>query len=246
MAHKIRGHLITVVKMLLALTLAGFTYCVMAGHIKTPLTQQNTPKNLNKIQQTTTETLSAEEIIQDDGDSNTLLSKRWPIQCSAHYSEDPRQKQFQGCTPVPGGTCDRLVVDQFLTDEEVQRLIHMADIGMATGQAEAGAGAGAGPTIMDVNSGWVLPSGSHQPTSIYSNGQIFTKADYTLYKNVISKLKARVEKTYDLNKKTLYFTAPTFITREIGDPKWTPKTMHDEYWHRTFPSFFFLPFLFLV
>ena len=29
----------------------------------------------------------------------------------------------------------------------------------------------------------------------------------------------------------LFFTAPTFITREIGDKSWKPSTMHDEYWH---------------
>lgn len=27
-----------------------------------------------------------------------------------------------------------------------------------------------GPTIMDVNSGWVLPSGAHQPLAIYRKG----------------------------------------------------------------------------
>lgn len=29
----------------------------------------------------------------------------------------------------------------------------------------------------------------------------------------------------------LYFTAPTFITRIVGNATWSPKDMHDEYWH---------------
>lgn len=30
---------------------------------------------------------------------------------------------------------------------------------------------------------------------------------------------------------TLYFTAPTFITRAIGNESWVPAEIHDEYWH---------------
>lgn len=29
---------------------------------------------------------------------------------------------------------------------------------------------------------------------------------------------------------TLYFTAPTFITRAIGNESWVPAEIHDEYW----------------
>lgn len=28
----------------------------------------------------------------------------------------------------------------------------------------------------------------------------------------------------------LYFTAPTFITRIIGNESWSPSEIHDEYW----------------
>ena len=75
--------------------------------------------------------------------------------------------------------------------------------------------------------------------SIYGGGQIFSPQDYALYKDVTERLKAVVEETFGLSSKDesggsvsdLHFTAPTFITREVGDESWRPTTMHDEYWH---------------
>ena len=32
------------------------------------------------------------------------------------------------------------------------------------------------------------------------------------------------------NLTTLWFTAPTFITRLVGNESWAPATMHDQYW----------------
>eukprot|EP00947_MAST-08B_sp_MAST-8B-sp1_P000045 g45.t1 len=87
-----------------------------------------------------------------------------------------------------------------------------------------------GPTILDVNTGYVLASGQHQPMSIYRKGQLYSKAEYALYRDVTRRLKRLVEETFGLSTAT-FFTAPTFITREVGDAKWSPSTMHDEYWH---------------
>ena len=171
-------------------------------------------------------------VLQDSESTSTIMvasdkiedtSRRWPIQCSGQYAEEG--KSFQGCTPVQGGTCDRLVTDDFLTEKEVARLIKMAEVGMSRSITKKKLG----PTIMDINSGWVLPPSSHQPSSIYSKGQLYSPEDYELYKDVTQRLKKSVEETF--NVKNLYFTAPTFITREVGSMKWKPKTMHDEYWH---------------
>ena len=74
-----------------------------------------------------------------------------------------------------------------------------------------------------------LPAGQHQPKSIYGGGQIFTPEDYALYKDVTERLKAVVEDTFGLvgggdggsrGLSDLHFTAPTFITREVGDEEW--------------------------
>ena len=48
-------------------------------------------------------------------------------------------------------------------------------------------------------------------------------------KAIIARLRLEVIRIFNLQK--LYFTAPTFITREVGSEVWEPKTMHDEYWH---------------
>lgn len=130
---------------------------------------------------------------------------------------------MEGCTPKPGSACDRVVFDDFLTSQEVESLIRIAETGMAK------APGGAGPTILDINSGWVLASGSHAPMSIYRDGPLFTAAEYALYREVTTRLKAAVSEAYGLE--SLYFTAPTFITREVGDEAWVAQTMHDEYWH---------------
>lgn len=172
-----------------------------------------------------------------DPDSQQALSRRWHVACSDQYAlsnrrrRKKRRKKNQGgseprCTPLKGGVCDRMVRDEFLSAREVDQLIRIADRGMKeSGQPTSG------PTIMDVNSGWVLASGQHQPRSIYSNGQIFSEDDYALYKEITERLKRVVEETFDLSASALHFTAPTFITREVGDENWHPETMHDEYWH---------------
>jgi hypothetical protein len=45
----------------------------------------------------------------------------------------------------------------------------------------------------------------------------------------MERIRARVAQEFGLSR--LYFTAPTFITRLVGNPAWKPQEMHDEYWH---------------
>eukprot|EP00613_Pedinella_sp_CCMP2098_P077755 CAMPEP_0171962160 /NCGR_PEP_ID=MMETSP0993-20121228/167300_1 /TAXON_ID=483369 /ORGANISM="non described non described, Strain CCMP2098" /LENGTH=228 /DNA_ID=CAMNT_0012610421 /DNA_START=171 /DNA_END=857 /DNA_ORIENTATION=+ len=84
---------------------------------------------------------------------------------------------------------------------------------------------------MDVNSGWVFPAGAQQPIGIYRKGPLYSSAEYDVYRSVSTRLKDHVVKEFGLD--TLYFTAPTFITREAADldGSWKPSTPHDEYWH---------------
>jgi hypothetical protein len=172
----------------------------------------------------------------------------WPIKCSTHYEEnskvklnEPRRnngpdgKTPTTCVPLRDGMCDRIIKDDFLTKDEIAILIAIADRGMNSylssklEQKRRNEIPPSGPTIMDINSGYVLPSGSSRPKSIYNNGQMYSKSDYDLYRHVITKLKSYIESKFGLSH--LYFTAPTFITREVGDVNWEAKTMHDEYWH---------------
>ena len=156
--------------------------------------------------------------------------RRFKIPCSSQYSESGAKKV--GCTPLSGGNCDRVVEDAFLNNDEVEVLKGIAEKGMRMGHLDPSKGGSVlGPTIMDVNSGWVLPAGSHEPLAIYRGGPLFSAEEYDVYRRVTARLKKHVEASFGLSE--LYFTAPTFITREAADidGTWAPATMHDEYWH---------------
>jgi hypothetical protein len=73
-------------------------------------------------------------------------SKRWHVPCSAQYAENG---MVEGCHPTD---CKRVLHDGFITREEVDRLIGIADTAMEL-QSASKAG---GPCIADINSGaWV-------------------------------------------------------------------------------------------
>eukprot|EP00811_Abedinium_folium_P034927 NODE_7766_length_1552_cov_4.470175.p1 GENE.NODE_7766_length_1552_cov_4.470175~~NODE_7766_length_1552_cov_4.470175.p1 ORF type:complete len:345 (+),score=88.80 NODE_7766_length_1552_cov_4.470175:111-1145(+) len=161
------------------------------------------------------------------GPEMSVEERRWPVKCSAQYAAD--EAVLPGCTPEPGGACDRRVADGFLTPQEVAALIDIAERGMALGHARplvAG-----GPTILDVNGGWVLHAGAETPNMLLSSSRPspFTPEDLVTYRNVTTRLKSIVMETFGLE--TLFFTVPTFITREAASEVWKPTTMHDEYWH---------------
>mmetsp|Transcript_46723 Transcript_46723/g.105607 ORF Transcript_46723/g.105607 Transcript_46723/m.105607 type:complete len:304 (+) Transcript_46723:147-1058(+) len=135
-------------------------------------------------------------------------------------------KHVNGCSPTPGGVCDRFLIDDFVDAKEVATLLQIAEKGMSKGSKSV-----LGPTIMDVNSGWVLNAGAYQPRSIYAKGPVFSEEEYSTYRHVTERLKQSIETHFGLT--ALFFTAPTFITREASDAEgsWKPKTLHDEYWH---------------
>ena len=196
---------------------------------------------------------------------------RFPVQCSSPPSPPPQRGAVQCPTRLAAdfggggaGPCDRVVVDNFLSADDVAALLSIAEKGMAKGGP---AGAQGGPTIMDVNSGWVLPAGAHQPLSIYRDqvaaggeAPLFSSEEYELYRAATGRLKRLIEAKFGLREAAaaaaaaaavatggggasaeessssgggtgLYFTAPTFITREVGGAGWVPSTVHDEYWH---------------
>ena len=158
----------------------------------------------------------------------------------------------KGCSPRQSpGSCKRYIVDDFLSADEVEGLRGVADSGI-TPMPEGG------PTIMDVNSGYVfsnslslpplcLPVVSTDTTTSYSyvmnskSGLVnlydgpgpgknpFSHDQLALYKNSVERIRAKVKSLFSLE--TLYLTAPTFLTRVVGNPDWQPKEMHDEYYH---------------
>lgn len=138
-----------------------------------------------------------------------------------------KSKNFiQGCHKT-GKECGRALRDNFVSPEDVIALREIAEIGMAN-RSRLG-----GPTIMDVNTGFVKDSNGL--VNIYQSHPSapptprFTAEQFALYRNVIEKIRLALIDEFQLQH--LYFTAPTFITRIVGNVSWAPADLHDEYWH---------------
>jgi len=56
----------------------------------------------------------------------------------------------------------------------------------------------------------------------------FSQDEYRVYGEMFDKIKQRIMEVNGLS--TLYFTAPTFVARTVGDLDWKPQDDHDEYW----------------
>ena len=146
--------------------------------------------------------------------------RRWTVPCSSQYAEDAGGLR-RGCHPE--GECKRVVQDGFVNAQEVAQLRAIAAKGMA-GRPSLG-----GPTIMDINTGYVRDD--QGVVNLFDEKQPprFEQADFTLYKAVIERIRQRVMAEFGTSE--LFFTAPTFITRLVGNASWAPAGIHDEYWH---------------
>lgn len=83
---------------------------------------------------------------------STYLSRKEPVDRLRYDVKCHRKKKYKGyvpgCYPI-GDQCGRAVRDQFITPQEVLQVREIAEIGMAN-RSKLG-----GPTIMDVNTGYV-------------------------------------------------------------------------------------------
>ena len=125
--------------------------------------------------------------------------------------------------------CDRVVIDDWLPPAEIDALRDIARRGAAAADAAAASG---GPTIVDINSGFVMAPGARLVNLYQSKRKPFGGEDYELYRSVIRRLKAEVEAAFP-RASALYFTAPTFLTRLSGEnATWEASEPHDEYYQR--------------
>ncbi|OQS01861.1 hypothetical protein THRCLA_05693 [Thraustotheca clavata] len=143
-------------------------------------------------------------------------SYHWNVSCSKQYEPFVR-----GCHKRH--KCGRAVRDAFISQDDVMALREIAELGMQ-GRSMLG-----GPTIMDINTGFVKDANGL--TNLYRADppMKFTKKQFDLYKRTIESIRNALMEEFELAK--LYFTAPTFITRIIGNSSWTAAEIHDEYWH---------------
>ncbi|CAB1449025.1 unnamed protein product [Pleuronectes platessa] len=160
------------------------------------------------------------------------------VECSEDYENYQR---YPGCTPQ---TCGRAVTDGVVTREEAQVLKRLAERGLALAGSEGGA------SILDLHSGAL--SMGRQFVNIYRYfgddiGDVFTKEDFELYRDVRGRIQAVVAETFDLDPSLMYLTKPTFFSR-INSTE--AQTQHDEYWHPhidkvTYGSFDYTSLLYL-
>jgi hypothetical protein len=113
-----------------------------------------------------------------------------------------------------------------VTPADVVALREIAEIGMAN-RSRLG-----GPTIMDANTGFVKDGDGlvniYQSTKSAPPTPRFTKEQFALYRDTIERIRVALMDEFQLEH--LYFTAPTFITRIVGNDTWAPADLHDEYW----------------
>ncbi|GLE11351.1 hypothetical protein PINS_up023731 [Pythium insidiosum] len=153
--------------------------------------------------------------------ADRYISRATPVE----HKRD-REGFVAGCHHV-GTHCGRAVRDGFVTPAEVAQLREIAEIGMAN-RSRLG-----GPTIMDINTGFVKDNNGL--VNIYQSRRDappiprFTAEQFDLYRRTIEKIRLALVQEFGL--KHLYFTAPTFITRIVGNASWEPAEIHDEYWH---------------
>jgi len=128
-----------------------------------------------------------------------------------------------GCSPFD--TCKRKVVDNFVGAEDLSTLLSMVRRGMAASPATGG------PTIMDINSGFLYDN--QGLVNIYESHRghepiAFSAEEFEVYGALFDKVREHVISVHGLSD--LWFTAPTFVTRLVGNSSWKPKTAHDMYW----------------
>ena len=123
-------------------------------------------------------------------------------------------------------TCFRHIEDDFISSSEVDALLKLVSVSMARAVITPG------PTILDLRGGWMRDSvsmsnifrsdGDSPPVSLEA-------ADHALYFSVLRRIQDRVAAV--LNVSRVHATAPTFVTRLIGDPLLAePSAEHDRYW----------------
>ena len=107
------------------------------------------------------------------------------------------------------------------SSEDVSALRDIAEKGMATRTNNGG------PTILDLNTGYIRDSDGLE-NLFFSRQGFFSAEEFEVYGRIIGRLKSFVEDAFHTS---VFFTAPTFITRLDGRQDWEPQGIHDEYWH---------------
>eukprot|EP01041_Mallomonas_annulata_P008030 gene8031-16458_t len=97
--------------------------------------------------------------------------------------------------------CARIIMDNVFSIEDIDNLHSIALKGMSQRPALGG------PTILDINTGYIRDSDGLE-NLFYKENDIYTTEDFMTYARIIQKLKGLVEVNFGIS--SLHFTAPTF------------------------------------
>ncbi|KAJ3327140.1 2-oxoglutarate and iron-dependent oxygenase domain-containing protein 3 [Blyttiomyces sp. JEL0837] len=152
----------------------------------------------------------------------------WELEC-----EGETDVFVDGCTPTK---CGRYVVDDFVSQAEVDMLISIADKAMTHSRALGG------PCIFDIATG--ATTHNDRFISVYNriynlhiqdpkNNPSSTLLNSTEFETLISiyhKIYSKIVTVFNVSKPkgSLRLSKPSFFSRIDSNP---PKTPHDEYWH---------------
>lgn len=143
--------------------------------------------------------ISGYQLISRTSTVNTL----WNVTCLSNY---------QDICPLFQKNCARIVIDGAFEDVDVQNLHKIAQKGMINKTL-------GGPTILDINTGFVRDSGGLENLFMKENSY-FTSEEFEIYGTIIRKLKHLVSTSFGF---PVHFTTPTFITRLDGSSSWQPR-----------------------
>lgn len=150
--------------------------------------------------------------------SEDFVSFKKDVKCFSQPQDDTDK-----CRPKQ---CSRQIIDGLFSDDEIQALMIIVEKGLSLRQVKGDGG----PSIFDLNTGFIRDSNGLENIFFNKHTDIFTPSDFEVYGAIISKLKRAAQERMQIE--TLYFTAPTFVTRLDGrNSNWEPKGIHDEYWH---------------
>jgi hypothetical protein len=139
------------------------------------------------------------ETISSDQDASSII---WNVTCTAPYPS---------ICPAFQGNCARVVMDNAFSLEDITNLHAIAQKGMMNHSL-------GGPTILDINTGFVRDSNGLENLFVQENS-ILSPQDFEVYGNIIRELKGLVSSSFGLS---VQFTTPTFITRLDGSSSWQP------------------------
>jgi len=116
------------------------------------------------------------------------------------------------------------LLSNFISRNQIEDLKKIADKGIDVVSSPGSVFHSVGPTIVDINSGYVRGPRATEPINMYevvgkkggidAAMELFTEEEISLYNSTLQSVRMLIEEKFGVSD--VYFTGPTFITRIIG------------------------------